>query len=94
MVYDCHGFYQRFGRSAAQKELMRRGQKVLGPIAEHLKTRPIFDKIELGMNLDTAFGYLLNQIGIKMGKEKLVDAPRQLKDVSGWGTWAQKYCVA
>lgn len=89
MVYDCHGIVIRFERSWAMKELVRRGKAVLGTVAKYL-SQPL-EKRESSEELDWAFCYLLNLIGIHHLKNELKEAPDSLKDVAGWTSWAEKH---
>lgn len=47
IIYDCHGFFIRYGRSLARKELMRRGRSALEEIDKHLAKNPPSDVHEL-----------------------------------------------
>lgn len=94
MVHDCHGPIARFERSSAQKQLVELGRAALGPIVEYLKNRAPFDELETAMELPRAYALLLNQIGIKLGKKELAEAPQKLADLDGWREWAEKHKAA
>lgn len=84
IVYDCHGYTARFERSLNQKELKRRGKDALPAIIAHLKANPPSSF----MDLDTAWGQLLNEIEVEIDPEK--SGPQLLKDTSGWIAWAER----
>jgi hypothetical protein len=85
IVLDCHSFTARFERSLAQRELCRRGAGCLKAITDHLRKNPPKDF----MDLRTAWGYLLNQIEIRLDPKKT--GPKRLKDTAGWIAWADKF---
>ncbi len=84
IVYDCHGFTARFGRSKVQQELTRRGKEALEPIIKHLRAHPPGSF----MKLNIAWTSLLNRIDVNIGGEEI--PPHSLEDVSGWVDWAER----
>ena len=76
MVYDCHNYTSRYGRSQGRMWIMRRGQSVLPALVEHLKAHPP-GKF---MNLNTAWGNLLSDltVGCEWG------ASIQFTDIPTW----------
>ena len=88
IVYDCHGYTARFERSDAQKELCRRGRRVLRPIIDHLRANPPVDF----MDLKTAWGHLLNWIEVAVDPEK--SGPQKLRDTEDWLLWAERFALS
>lgn len=84
IIYDCHSYTSRFGRSPGRKELERRGLSVLPQIIDHLRQNPPGD----GMDLRTAWGNLLNNFAIHLGEDEVRRGPELLKDTAGWINWA------
>jgi hypothetical protein len=85
IIYDAHGFIQRFERSNAQEELFQRGKEILRPVIDHLLAQ-----LPQG-DLRIAWTRLLNRIEIKIDPEK--SGPRDLRNVRGWIRWAEKFAA-
>ncbi len=84
ILYDAHGYTIRFERSAARKELVRRGKQVIRPIIDHLNESPPKDDSFLKI----AWGHLFCLIEKDIGyKEK---GPNLLHDTAGWIAWGEK----
>ena len=84
IVYDVHSYTARFERSQYQKEFKRRGKDALPAIIAHLRAKPPSSF----MDLDTAWGHLLNRIEVDIDPEK--SGPQMLKDTMGWIDWAER----
>lgn len=84
IVYDAHGYTARFERSQHRQELQRRGRGALPAIVAHLQVK----LPSSFMNLDTAWGNLLNWIEIEIDPEK--SGPQTLKDTPAWIAWAER----
>ncbi len=86
IVYDAHGFIQKFSRSEAGIELARRGRWSLAPIIYHLEN----DCQRLGDNeIVRAWTLLLNRIEVRVDPKKT--APQDLANMKGWIKWAKKF---
>lgn len=83
IIYDAHGFIQRFERSSAQEELFQRGKEILRMVIDHLIVQ-----LPKG-DLRIAWTRLLNRIEIKIDPEK--SGPRDRRNIRGWIQWAEKF---
>lgn len=86
--FGCNSLNIKFNHSSAWKELVRRGQKVLGPIVGYLKERTPPSGEFMEDDISIAWSMLLCNI-----KQSIDSQPIDLKfgNLAGWVSWAERF---
>jgi hypothetical protein len=91
ILYDCHSFRARIGRSLALREIVRRGTNILPDLVAHLERTNFAEHGARaypsgGEELACAWAVVLGGIERDHG---LTGAPQVYSDKVGWLAWAK-----